>query len=242
MQSKFQTIIQLLFPPRCVNCGALVASDFGLCGPCWREMSFIGGLVCDKCGVPLPGEAETGTEVCDDCMTTERPWNRGRAALLYRDNARKLVLALKHGDRHDIVYPAARWMALASRSMVRRNSILVPIPLHRRRYFMRKFNQAALLAQRMERELSLRSCLDLLERPKIGGSMKGLSKEDRFATMQGAIRVNPKWETLVDGASILLVDDVMTSGATLTAGANALFAHGADEVNVITLARVAKDA
>jgi ComF family protein len=242
MQEKFQTLIQLLFPPRCVNCGALVATDFGLCGACWHGMSFIGGLVCDKCGVSLPGEAETGTEVCDDCLEIERPWNKGRSALLYRDNARKLVLALKHGDRHDVAYPAARWMALAAKPLVKKDALLVPIPLHRRRFFLRKFNQAALLTQALAKELSLQSCLDLLERPVVGGTMKDLSMDERFARMQGAITVNPKHENFVADAKILLVDDVMTTGATLTAAADALIAHGAKDVNVITLARVAKDA
>ena len=104
-----QALLHLIYPPQCLTCRARVTTDFGLCGDCWRDTPFISGLVCQHCGVPLPGE-ESHTQVfCDDCLTIARPWTAGRAALLYKDNARKLVLALKHGDRLDLVRPAAAW-------------------------------------------------------------------------------------------------------------------------------------
>ena len=94
-----QAVLHLLYPPQCLNCDALVTTDFGLCGHCWRETPFISGTVCDRCGTPLPGQDTGKPEYCDDCLTIARPWLRGRAALLYRDNGRNLTLALKHGDR-----------------------------------------------------------------------------------------------------------------------------------------------
>ncbi|TKA95662.1 ComF family protein, partial [Cereibacter changlensis] len=97
-----QAALRLLYPPQCLTCDALVTTDFGLCGPCWRETPFITGLVCDLCGTPLPGEDPGHAVHCDDCLTLARPWARGRAALLYKDNGRRIVLALKHGDRLDL--------------------------------------------------------------------------------------------------------------------------------------------
>ncbi|CAN0587345.1 unnamed protein product, partial [Ectocarpus sp. 12 AP-2014] len=114
MQATLQMLVSLLYPPRCLGCGTLVESDFGLCPACWRDTPFIGGLVCDSCGVPLPGEGDGGRIDCDDCLKRPRPWDMGRAALLYKDTGRKLVLALKHSDRTDIADPAGGWMARAA--------------------------------------------------------------------------------------------------------------------------------
>ncbi|WP_370212596.1 double zinc ribbon domain-containing protein, partial [Roseovarius sp.] len=111
-----QSVLQTLYPPRCLGCGARVESDFGLCGPCWRETPFISGLVCDACGIPLPGEqgepGGPGAEPaqCDACLVRVRPWARGRAVMLYESMGRRLVLGLKHGDRHDVLRPAGRWL------------------------------------------------------------------------------------------------------------------------------------
>ncbi|MEH6772621.1 MAG: double zinc ribbon domain-containing protein, partial [Cereibacter changlensis] len=109
-----QAALHLLYPPQCLTCDALVTTDFGLCGPCWRETPFITGLVCDLCGTPLPGEDPGHAVHCDDCLTLARPWARGRAALLYKDNGRRIVLALKHGDRLDLATPAAGWLRQAA--------------------------------------------------------------------------------------------------------------------------------
>ena len=123
-----QSALQLLFPPQCISCGDPTVSDFGLCGVCWRQTPFITGLVCDRCGTPLPGEEEGRAEYCDDCLTVARPWERGRSALLYRDNARKLVLALKHGDRLDLARPAGGWLHRAARPLFRAGMLIVPLP------------------------------------------------------------------------------------------------------------------
>ncbi len=191
MTNKFQTALQLLFPPRCVGCGDLTERDFGLCGPCWRDTPFVGGLVCDKCGVPILGSASQAPFLCDDCLRYERPWSAGRTVMLYRDNGRKLVLAIKHGDRSDIVYPAASWLALAAKPLVeecKENVLVVPIPLHRSRLLKRRFNQSALLAKALAANLGLPFCLDLLQRPSEKGSMKGLDHDLRFSKMQGQSR------------------------------------------------------
>ncbi|NEY91101.1 double zinc ribbon domain-containing protein [Tabrizicola oligotrophica] len=237
-----QKVLHLIYPPQCLVCGALVTTDFGLCGSCWRDTPFISGLVCDLCGLPLPGEETGKPEHCDDCLTLARPWSRGRAALLYKDKARAMVLALKHGDRLDLVRPAAGWMLRAAAPILEPGMLVAPIPLHWMRLFRRRFNQSAFLSKAIARPARLEHCPDLLIRPRPTGSQDGKGRDGRFANMSGAIALHPKRAPRVEGRHVLLVDDVMTSGATLAAAAEACVAGGARAVSVVTMARVAKDA
>lgn len=241
MTANIQTAMQLIFPPRCVACGDIVESDFGLCAACWKETPLIGGLTCDACGTPMLGRVqETGVH-CDDCMATPRPWSQGRAALLYTSKARKLVLALKHGDRHDIVQPATLWLKQAVQPLLRDNMLVTPVPLHWSRFLKRRYNQSALLADALARALGLGYCPDLLHRRKATAMLDGLSYQQRFDMMHQTITANPKWAQLMVGRPLLIVDDVMTTGATLTAATHACLASQASEVCILTLARVAKD-
>jgi predicted amidophosphoribosyltransferase len=219
-----QGLLHLFYPPKCLTCDAQVTTDFGLCGECWRVTPFANGLVCDQCGVPLPGQDSSEVAVCDDCISIARPWARGRAALVYKDNARHLVLALKHGDRLDLVRPAAQWMWRAAEQVLRPGMLVAPIPLHWMRLFRRRYNQAALLSERIAGLAGLEHCPDVL------------------LNVVGSLVVHPKRRALVEGRHVLLVDDVMTSGATFAAGAEACLAAGASGVSVLCLARVAKDA
>lgn len=236
-----QTLVQLVYPPRCLACGGLVETDFGLCGACWRDTPFISGLACDLCGVPLPGQSERA-EICDDCLTIARPWQHGRAALVYRDRGRRMVLALKHGDRHDIARPAARWMARACRDLVRDDTLLVPVPLHVKRHLRRRYNQSALLAEGLAAELGCDWIPDALQRPHPTPSLDGRSRQERFETLDGRIRVSERSAPRIAGRPVLIVDDVMTTGATLSAASEACLAAGASQICVCVLARAAKDA
>ena len=188
----------------------------------------------------MHGDLQTGDR-CDDCMSIARPWSQGRAALLYKDRGRTLVLALKHGDRHDIVRPAGRWMARAVRGIVHDDMLVAPVPLHWTRMVRRRYNQSSLIAQAMARELGLPMCADLLKRDRATASLDGKTRDARFGEMQDAISLHSKRAHLMKGRSVLLVDDVMTSGATLAACAEACHKSQASEVCVVTLARVAKD-
>ncbi|WP_227445847.1 ComF family protein [Cognatishimia sp. F0-27] len=235
-----QTVVQLVYPPRCLGCGGLVESDFGLCGACWRETPFIAGLACDACGIPLVGRSDHA-EHCDECLRTPRPWTHGRAALLYKDRGRRLVLGLKHGDRHDIAGPAAKWMARQCRPFVTEDTLILPVPLHLRRLLARRFNQSALLADALSRELGCETAADLLIRPRATASLAGKSADERFETVAGRIAVDPRKSARIEDRPVLIVDDVMTSGATLTAAAEACHAAGAEQVCVSVLARTAKD-
>lgn len=242
--AHIQSAIRLVYPPRCTFCGGLVDSDFGLCGPCWRDTPFIAGQLCNLCGVSLPAGPDAPDDVltCDECISVARPWGRGRAALMYKDNGRRMVLMLKHGDRHDVAGPAALWLARAAQPLLKPDTLVVPVPLHWLRLLRRRYNQAVVLARAFVREVNCPMCPDLLIRPRATPSLGGLGREERFAALSGAIKVHPRRGHHIVGRDILLVDDVMTTGATLAVAAEACFAGGAASVNILTLARAAKDA
>lgn len=161
--------------------------------------------------------------------------------MLYKDKARAMVLALKHGDRLDLVRPAAAWMLRAARPMLVPGMLVAPVPLHWMRLFRRRYNQSALLSQAIARGAELDHCPDLLLRRRATGTQDGRGRDARFANMEGAITLHPKRARRVEGRHVLLVDDVMTSGATLAVAAEACVAGGARAVSVVTMARVAKD-
>lgn len=199
--------------------------------------------MCDSCGAPLPGLGDGHADQCDDCLVTARPWTQGRSALLYKGSARRMVLSLKHGDKQEIARFGGVWMARAAQEIIRPNTLIAPVPLHWTRLLKRRFNQSAILAQVMGRELGLKVCLDLLVRHHRTRSMDGLKKDQRFEAVSSSIKTNPKRaHRIAAGRPVLLVDDVMTSGATLAACAEACRTSHAGDICVVTLARVQKDA
>ncbi|MFC2969952.1 double zinc ribbon domain-containing protein [Acidimangrovimonas pyrenivorans] len=236
-----ESALHLVYPPQCLICDALVTTDHGLCGPCWRDTPFVAGLVCDKCGAPLPGEAGDAPVHCDDCLTIARPWERGRAALLYRDNGRALVLRLKHGDRHDLATPAAGWLAQAAAPILAPGMLVAPVPLHWLRLLRRLYNQSALLSAALARMTGLEHCPDLLVRTRATPSQEGRDRDGRFANVARALAPHPRRAERMAGRHVLLVDDVMTSGATLAAAAETCLGAGAAAVSVAVLARVVKE-
>ncbi|KEO54482.1 hypothetical protein TP2_06020 [Thioclava pacifica DSM 10166] len=232
--------MRALFPPRCIACGEAVGSEFGLCASCWSQTDFARGTVCDACGTPLPGQAEGERILCDDCLIHPRPWTQGRTVMHYSGTGRDLVLALKHGDRLDLVPPLADWLASAASPLLSPDMLIAPIPLHRLRLLKRRFNQAAELSRALARRGGLDHCADLFLRARPTASQKGKSREERLANLDGAIRINPRHSGRLAGRALLIVDDVMTSGATLCAATDAALEAGATRVCIVTLARVAK--
>lgn len=228
---------RVLYPPSCVGCGAATDSEWALCGACWREVGFLlGALVCDRCGTPLPGREE-GAVLCDDCVRRPRPWSRGRAALPYRGTGRSLVLALKHADRTDLARPLGRWLAAAAAPLILSDQVLVPVPLHWTRLVTRRHNQAQLLAREAGRDLGLPVLPDALVRRRRTRSLGHGGREARAQMLRDAIAPHPRRGRALEGRPVLLVDDVMTSGATLAGCAEAARLAGASDVRVLVVAR-----
>lgn len=237
LQALKATLLDTIYPPRCLACAQATDQPHGLCPACWRDTHFVAGTACRRCGVPLIGEAGP-EDVCEGCTRHPPAWDRGAAAIVYTGAGRRIVLALKHGDRLDMVRPLAGWMAAAGRELLADADLIAPVPLHWSRLVRRRYNQSAELARRLARLSGRPAVPDLLVRRRATAPQQG-SREARAANQAGAFAPNPRRAALVSGRTVLIVDDVLTSGATLSACAECLRAAGAARVNVLALARVA---
>jgi len=230
-------VLDLLFPPLCMACRTPVAEP-GLCVACWNAVTFLEGPACACCGLPFPVDLGEGN-FCAACLARPPAFDSARAILAYDENSRGAILALKHADRLDLVPGFARWLARAGRSALSRSEVIVPVPLHRFRLWRRRYNQAAELARRLGRQhgIGVEPAALIRTRPtESQGAMA--SARARRRNVLGAFRV-PDAGT-VAGRRVLLVDDVMTTGATAEACARALRRAGAAEVHVLALARVVR--
>ena len=229
--------LDAVLPPRCLSCGAVVGGEGALCPPCWTRLAFVGPPHCRCCGLPFPYDA--GEEMsCAECIRTPPAFDRARAALVYDGASRPLLLGFKHGDDTHAAAPFARWMAGAAGPLLAEAELLVPVPLHRWRLFRRRYNQAALLAHALGRAADRSVSTDTLIRRKRTPSQGGLGRIGRAANVRGAFAVPPDARPRIAGRRVLLVDDVMTTGATVAACARTLRRAGAAHVDVIVLARV----
>lgn len=238
-----QTLLHAVFPPECLTCGARVDRDFALCGACWSQTPFVFGASCDLCGIALPGQTAEGERlICEECHVIARPWEAGRAVMGYSDLGRKLVLGLKHGDRADIARAAGPWLARAGADLLQDDPILVPIPLHPRRLATRRYNQSAQLAWSMAAVTGRDVAPRALVRRRATPTQDGRDRFARFENLADAIAPHPRLGAALRGRPVVLIDDVMTSGATFAAATEACRAAGASHVRVMALARVGKDA
>lgn len=239
--------LRLVFPPQCLSCGTPVTEEGGLCALCWREADFIHGTCCTCCGAPLPDSGDADTEAgdllsCDECLITPRPWQSGRAALVYRGTGRKLALMLKHGDRLDLAPALGGWLARTAEPLVQPGMVVVPVPVPLRRLLRRKYNQAEILARPVARAYGLDFLPGALRRLRHTPMQDHRSVTDRYANQKDAITAPTRIAQRLQGRPVLLVDDVMASGATLCAAATALNAAGAGPLSILVLARAVKDA
>lgn len=234
-------VIDFVFPCRCPLCGQRVSGEAGLCAECWSELAIPAEPCCALCSRPF-GDAVAVGATCGPCLA-EPPRHDGIvAATLYNDASRKLVLAFKHGDRLGLAPLMARLMAARMERWHEAQWLVVPVPLHRWRLWRRGYNQAAVLAQQLCRASGAELGVDVLQRRKATASLGGLGRAARVRELSGAIRINPRYGTRIRGRHVLLVDDVLTSGATSGACVGALRRAGATKVVIACFARVVDEA
>jgi ComF family protein len=229
--------LDLTLPPRCIGCGERVDAAGLACAACWTQLTFIAPPFCDCCGAPFDFAIE-GIHRCASCHAHPPAYDRARAAVIYDDGSRGLVLGFKHGDRLHAAPAFGAWVARAGAELLEDADLITPVPLHRWRLLKRRYNQAALIADHAARRAGVTHLPDLLERHRATPSQGEMGPSARARNVAGAFRLNPRHADRVKGSRIVLVDDVLTTGATVTACAKVLRRGGAARIDVLTLARV----
>lgn len=227
----------VLFPPVCGGCLRRVGEPGRLCPACWSELQFLERPWCEVLGAPFSHDLGEGI-LSADAIANPPPFERARAAVAYQGVARRLVQGLKFHDRTDLARWMAEWMLRVGAELTADADIVVPVPLHRRRFLSRRFNQSAELARAFARLSGVAYEPGAVVRARVTRQQVGLGVREREANVRGAFSVPPEADILVRGRRILLIDDVFTTGATVSAVARALKRSGAAAVDVLTFARV----
>lgn len=232
--------IDTILPPRCVVTGDVVERQGMVSPKAWVSLDFITDPFCDRCGFPFEYEVDEGSH-CTSCLTHEPPFEQARAALKYNETSRDLILGFKHADKTHVVKAFMPWLGRSAGEMFAQADYLVPVPLHRWRLIARRYNQAALIAQALSKQVEIPTILDALVRTRITASQGHLTAKERYKNVKRAFAVNKKRCDEIKGKSIIIIDDVYTTGATAKECTKALLKAGAEKVFVLSLARVVRD-
>jgi ComF family protein len=235
----WKQVLGWFFPDRCPLCAVSVSAYGQLCSDCWSGVEFITDPACSKCGLPLPYDMGSHA-LCASCIQRMPSYNAARAAFRYDEQSRDLVLGLKFSDRTEMLESFGQWLARAASGFPAPDYIL-PVPLHPRRLRERKYNQAVLLARALAKASGHRLLPDGMQRLRATMPQSGLNYAQRMENVKSAFAPHPRYKAMLADATVWLVDDVMTTSATIMACTDALLKAGAKAVYVITLARTARD-
>jgi ComF family protein len=237
IRAALRFALDMALPPLCPSCRELLGDGIGLCAGCWSKLSFIEPPYCARLGIPFAYDPGPGL-LSMEAIADPPAYDRARAAVRYDDISRMLVVSFKYSDRLDLAPMMGRWMARAGRELLDEADALLPVPLHWRRLWARRFNQSAALAKAVSEICGVLVLHDALRRVRATPQQVGLSKAERAGNVQGAFRVPAEEKASVAGRRLVLIDDVLTSGATADTCARALLRAGAAHVDVLIFARV----
>jgi ComF family protein len=230
-------VLGVIYPPTCIGCGGATGEPHTLCARCWSDIRFIERPYCERLGTPFA--VDLGIPLLSPAAIADPPvFERARAVARYDDVARTLVHRLKYGDRLELARALGAMMARAGAELLPAADVIVPVPLHQRRLWWRRFNQAMALAAEIGKTSGVPCDPFLLARVKATKPQVGLSKTQRGENLQGAFRVPSEAKPRLHGKRVLLVDDVLTTGATANAASRALLRGGARAVDMLAFARV----
>jgi ComF family protein len=234
-----KTVLDAIFPSGCVNCAEPIDTPGNLCAHCWPKMTYISTPFCETCGFPF--EYDAGEDfVCAACLKKPPSYSRARAVLKYDETSRDMILGFKHSDQTNRAPTFAKWMHRAGVELINQCDLICPVPLHHKRLIRRRFNQSALLAKEIGALADKPVIHDLLVRRKSTRSQGGLSAKARLRNVRGVFEVSTAKHSMLKDASVLLIDDVLTTGATVNACSRALLVGGAARVDVLTFSRVVR--
>lgn len=230
-------VLDLVYPPTCLDCSAPIAADAALCPRCFAKLRPITAPYCPVLGLPF--EVSLGPEARSaEAIADPPPFDRARSAVLYNEVARAVVSRLKYGDRPELAGFCARLMASAGTELWAEQPVLVPVPLHRWRQFERRYNQSTEIARALARLTGLRVDTGLVSRTRKTRQQVGLSADARQRNVAGAFTAHPDALRRLKGRGVVLVDDVITTGSTVKAITRALKRAGVIKIDVISFARV----
>ena len=248
MKEKIKEITQIaldtILPPRCVVTGEMVDRQGMIAPSAWTEMDFINAPMCDKCGVPFGFEVdgvegEDGTH-CLQCLDYPPPFDSARASLKYNDQSRDMILGFKHADQTHAARAFVPWLKNAGAEMLEEADVLIPVPLHRWRLLKRRYNQSAIIAHYLAKDMNIPVLHEGLIRTRATPTQGHLNFEQRRKNVKRAFVVNERYLSDIKGKKVVLIDDVYTTGATVKECTKALKRAGVKEVHILTLARVAR--
>lgn len=232
--------VDIIWPARSIVSNQRGAGRGPLTAEEFSAIHFLTGAVCDRCGVPMPLDLDEA-QMCVPCIARPPRWNRARAAMVYDTASRRAVFDLKRSGRRDGLAILSRWMEQAGRELLSDADIIVPVPLHYRRLVQRGYNQSGWLAQFLGRRAGVSVSVDALKRTRNTPSQGGRNAKARRRNVAAAFAVRKSRLAKLNGKRVLLVDDVLTTGATVGACVRALRAAGAAQVDVLVLARVVRE-
>ena len=235
-----RALVAFVYPPACLACGKAIGTPHGLCAECWTGLRFIERPYCERLGTPFA--VDHGLSLVSPAAIADPPvYARARAVVRYDDTARTLVQRLKYADRLDTARALGAMLVRAGGELAQDCDLVVPVPLHRSRLWWRRYNQAMELARPLAHAFGKPLDATLLLRVKRTPPQVGLSRNQRGLNLQGAFRVPPEAKPRVASKRVLLVDDVITTGATANAASRALLRAGATAVDILAFARVVQE-